>query len=147
MEASAALERIEEEGAGAFLYLRQEGRGIGLANKLRAYELQDMGLDTVEANVRLGFAPDLRDYGIAAQILRDLGYEKVRLLTNNPQKVDALRDYGVAVEARESIEILPNEVNQGYLRTKRDRMGHLLKNPLLRAAVAGHGNGRRGGGA
>ena len=143
----AALERIEEEGVGAFLYLRQEGRGIGLANKLRAYELQDMGLDTVEANVRLGFAPDQRDYGVAAQILRDLGYEKVRLLTNNPRKVEALRDYGIAVEQRESIEILPNAANERYLRTKRERLGHLLKNPLLREAAAAHGNGRRGRGA
>mgnify|MGYP001581120654 CR=1 FL=1 len=143
----AALERIEEEGVGAFLYLRQEGRGIGLANKLRAYELQDMGLDTVEANERLGFAPDQRDYGVAAQILRDLGYEKVRLLTNNPRKVEALRDYGIAVEQREPIEILPNASNERYLRTKRERLGHLLKHPLLREAAAAPVNGRRGRGA
>jgi 3,4-dihydroxy 2-butanone 4-phosphate synthase/GTP cyclohydrolase II len=143
----AALERIDEEGAGAFLYLRQEGRGIGLANKLRAYELQDLGLDTVDANVRLGFAPDQRDYGIAAQILRDLGFGRVRLLTNNPRKVDALRDYGIEVERRESIEILPNAVNERYLRTKRERLGHLLKHPALREAATAHTNGRRGRGA
>jgi len=142
----AALERIDEEGCGVFLYLRQEGRGIGLANKLRAYELQDLGLDTVDANVRLGFAADLRDYGMAAQILRDLGFERVRLLTNNPKKLDALRDYGIEVEAREPIEVLPNAVNQRYLRTKRERLGHLLKHPDLHQAANAHSNGRRGRG-
>ncbi|HET9951226.1 MAG TPA: bifunctional 3,4-dihydroxy-2-butanone-4-phosphate synthase/GTP cyclohydrolase II [Candidatus Eisenbacteria bacterium] len=140
----AALERIDAEGSGVFLYLRQEGRGIGLANKLRAYELQDLGLDTVEANVRLGFAPDLRDYGVAAQILRELGFGRVRLLTNNPKKMDALRDYGIEVVAREPIEILPNSVNRRYLRTKRERLGHLLRHPDLREAATAHTNGRRG---
>jgi len=123
----AALERIDREGAGAFLYMRQEGRGIGLANKLRAYELQDLGLDTVDANLKLGFKPDLRDYGVAAQILRDLGYTKVRLLTNNPRKIEALREYGVDVTAREPLEIPPNAVNARYLATKRERLGHLLE--------------------
>lgn len=140
----AALERIDEEGCGVFLYLRQEGRGIGLANKMRAYELQDLGLDTVDANVRLGFAPDLRDYGVAAQMLRELGFDRVRLLTNNPKKMDALREYGIDVEARESIEVLPNAVNERYLRTKRERLGHLLKHPHLREAATAHTNGRRG---
>jgi 3,4-dihydroxy 2-butanone 4-phosphate synthase/GTP cyclohydrolase II len=140
----AALERIDHEGAGAFLYMRQEGRGIGLANKLRAYELQDLGLDTVEANIKLGFAPDLRDYGVAAQIIRDLGYEKIRLLTNNPRKITALREYGVNVAARESLEIEPNADNARYLATKRDRLGHLLERTAIRAPHASRGNGKRG---
>jgi 3,4-dihydroxy 2-butanone 4-phosphate synthase/GTP cyclohydrolase II len=139
----AALERIDDEGSGVFLYLRQEGRGIGLANKLRAYELQDLGLDTVDANVRLGFAADLRDYGVAAQILRELGFDRVRLLTNNPKKMDSLREYGVVVDAREAIEVLPNPVNERYLRTKRERLGHLLEHPDLREAANAHTNGRR----
>jgi 3,4-dihydroxy 2-butanone 4-phosphate synthase/GTP cyclohydrolase II len=139
----AALERIDHEGAGAFLYMRQEGRGIGLANKLRAYELQDLGLDTVEANIKLGFAPDLRDYGVAAQIIRDLGYEKIRLLTNNPRKIEALREYGVNVAARESLEIAPNADNARYLATKRDRLGHLLERTAIRAPHASRGNGKR----
>jgi 3,4-dihydroxy 2-butanone 4-phosphate synthase/GTP cyclohydrolase II len=140
----AALERIDSEGAGVFLYLRQEGRGIGLANKLRAYELQDLGLDTVEANLRLGFAPDQRDYGVASQILRDLGFLRVRLLTNNPRKIAALTDYGIAVERRESIEIRPNEVNERYLKTKRERLGHLLRHPVLRDAPPARIAARRG---
>ncbi|HEU4332869.1 MAG TPA: bifunctional 3,4-dihydroxy-2-butanone-4-phosphate synthase/GTP cyclohydrolase II [Candidatus Eisenbacteria bacterium] len=142
----SALARIDAEGSGAFLYLRQEGRGIGLANKLRAYELQDLGLDTVEANERLGFAADERDYGVAAQMLRDLGFTRVRLLTNNPRKVDALREYGIDVAAREALEIRPNDVNAGYLRTKRERLGHLLKHPALHVPAAARTNGRRRGG-
>jgi len=139
-----ALERIDREGAGAFLYMRQEGRGIGLANKLRAYELQDLGLDTVDANLKLGFAPDLRDYGVAAQILRDLGYSKIRLLTNNPRKIEALRDYGIEVVSREPLEISPNAANARYLETKRERLGHLLERTASSSAHAGRGNGKRG---
>lgn len=141
---ASALERIDEEGSGVFLYLRQEGRGIGLANKLRAYELQDLGLDTVDANLKLGFAPDLRDYGVAAQILRDLGFRSVRLLTNNPKKIAALNEYGIGVKAREPLEVLPNATNRRYLTTKRERLGHLLRHPKLRL-LATHANGRRGG--
>jgi 3,4-dihydroxy 2-butanone 4-phosphate synthase / GTP cyclohydrolase II len=140
----AALERIDREGAGAFLYMRQEGRGIGLANKLKAYELQDLGLDTVEANLKLGFAPDLRDYGVAAQILRDLGYARVRLLTNNPRKISALIEHGIHVKSREPLEIPSNPVNERYLLTKRSRLGHLLRLPELTRGAA-RGNGRRGG--
>ena len=140
----AALERIDREGAGAFLYMRQEGRGIGLANKLRAYELQDLGLDTVDANLKLGFAPDLRDYGVAAQILRDLGYSKIRLLTNNPKKIEALRDYGIDVVSREPLEIVPNAANARYLETKRERLGHLLERTASSGAGSGRGNGKRG---
>jgi 3,4-dihydroxy 2-butanone 4-phosphate synthase/GTP cyclohydrolase II len=142
----SALQRIDAEGSGAFLYLRQEGRGIGLANKLRAYELQDLGLDTVEANERLGFAADERDYGVAAQMLRDLGFTRVRLLTNNPRKVGGLREYGIDVASREPLELRPNDVNSGYLRTKRERLGHLLRDPRLHVAAAPRGNGRRRGG-
>jgi 3,4-dihydroxy 2-butanone 4-phosphate synthase/GTP cyclohydrolase II len=140
---SAALERIDEDGCGVFLYLRQEGRGIGLANKLRAYELQDLGLDTVDANLKLGFKADLRDYGVAAQILRDLGFGRVRLLTNNPRKIEALVDYGIDVASRESLEVRPNAVNARYLTTKRERLGHLLEHPTLKTASGGNGNGRR----
>ncbi len=122
-----SLQMIEEAGRGVLVYLRQEGRGIGLHNKLRAYELQDHGLDTVEANERLGFAPDLRDYGIGAQILCDLGLKKLRLMTNNPRKVVALEGYGLEVVERVPIVVEPNPYNRTYLRTKQAKMGHLLR--------------------
>lgn len=121
-----AMEIIAREGKGVVLYMRQEGRGIGIANKLRAYALQDRGLDTVEANVRLGFDPDLRDYGIGAQILADLGLSSIRLLTNNPRKVIGLRGYGLEIVERVPIVCRPNRKNVRYLVTKRDRLGHLL---------------------
>jgi 3,4-dihydroxy 2-butanone 4-phosphate synthase/GTP cyclohydrolase II len=106
--------------------MRQEGRGIGLVNKLKAYRLQDEGLDTVEANEKLGFRADLRDYGIGAQILRDLGVRKMRLMTNNPKKVVGLHGYGLDIVERVPLEMDPNEINARYLRTKRDKMGHLI---------------------
>jgi 3,4-dihydroxy 2-butanone 4-phosphate synthase/GTP cyclohydrolase II len=122
----AALGQIEQAGKGVLLYLDQEGRGIGLVNKLKAYNLQDQGLDTAEANIRLGFKPDLRDYGLGAQILRDLGVRKMRLLTNNPKKIVGLEGYGLEVVARVPLEMVPTRKNRAYLATKRDKMGHLL---------------------
>jgi 3,4-dihydroxy 2-butanone 4-phosphate synthase/GTP cyclohydrolase II len=121
-----ALRAIEEEGRGVLLYLAQEGRGIGLLNKLRAYKLQEEGLDTVDANLELGLPADLRDYGIGAQILVDLGLTSIRLLTNNPKKIIGLEGYGLRVSDQLPIEHHPTEHNQAYMRTKRDRMGHLL---------------------
>ncbi len=121
-----AMEKIEEEGAGVLLYIRQEGRGIGLVNKLKAYALQDQGLDTVEANEKLGFKPDMRNYGMGAQILVDLGVRKMRLLTNNPKKMVGLDGYGLSIVEQVPIEIKPNEYNKGYLECKRLKMGHLL---------------------
>ncbi len=121
-----ALERIDKTGKGVLLYMNQEGRGIGLANKIRAYELQDQGLDTVQANLELGFADDGRDYGIAAQMLRDLGVAKVRLLTNNPKKIDGLTRYGIEVAERQGLETQPHQGNIRYLRTKQQKLGHLF---------------------
>ena len=122
----AAMARIAGEGRGVLLYLNQEGRGIGLANKIKAYALQDRGFDTVEANERLGFKPDQRDYGIGAQILRDLGIRTMRLLTNNPRKFVGLQGYGLSVAASEPLEIAPSPTTRRYLRTKKEKLGHRL---------------------
>jgi 3,4-dihydroxy 2-butanone 4-phosphate synthase/GTP cyclohydrolase II len=123
----AAMQRIAAEGRGVLLYLNQEGRGIGLANKIRAYELQDQGFDTVEANERLGFKPDQRDYGIGAQILGDLGVKTMRLLANNPRKFIGLQGYGLSVSESVPLEIAPSsEFTRKYLKTKKDKLGHKL---------------------
>ncbi|HVN38284.1 MAG TPA: GTP cyclohydrolase II, partial [Myxococcota bacterium] len=123
----AAMKMIQSEGRGVLLYMRQEGRGIGLKNKIKAYGLQDQeGLDTVEANERLGFPPDLRDYGVGAQILRDLGVRQMRIITNNPGKRAGIEGYGLAIVERVPLEIQPNEKNLEYLRTKKEKLGHVL---------------------
>jgi 3,4-dihydroxy 2-butanone 4-phosphate synthase/GTP cyclohydrolase II len=144
----SALAMIEREGRGVLLYLSQEGRGIGLLNKLRAYKLQEEGLDTVEANLRLGLPADLRDYGIGAQILVDLGLSSIRILTNNPKKISGLAGYGLSVSDQVPIEHVPNPHNEAYLRAKRDRMGHTLHHQglaldeeMLRGEKARDGDG------
>jgi len=121
-----ALHKIEQAGEGVLLYMRQEGRGIGLINKIKAYHLQDQGMDTVEANQALGFEDDLRDYGIGAQILNDLGAKKLRLMTNNPRKINGLAGFGIEVVERVAIQMNHNEKNQYYLKTKKQKLGHML---------------------
>ena len=123
-----SMEIIEEEGRGVIVYMMQEGRGIGLVNKIAAYKLQDQGLDTIEANLHLGFKADERDYGVGAQILRNLGITKMKLLTNNPVKRVGLEGFGLEVTEIIPIEIKPNKFNHRYLKTKRDKMGHHLQN-------------------
>ena len=122
----ASLRKIEEAGKGVVVYMKQEGRGIGLNNKIRAYQLQERGMDTVEANELLGFPPDLRDYGIGVQVLLDLGIKSMRLMTNNPKKIIGLQGYGLSVSEQVPITVKPNRHNEGYLRAKREKMGHLI---------------------
>ncbi|MDY0133326.1 MAG: bifunctional 3,4-dihydroxy-2-butanone-4-phosphate synthase/GTP cyclohydrolase II [Desulforegulaceae bacterium] len=122
-----SMQQIEKEGSGIFLYIRQEGRGIGLVNKIKAYVLQDQGYDTVDANIKLGFKPDMRDYGIGAQILADIGVTKMRLMTNNPKKMVGLEGYGLSIVEQVPIEIDPNDINCEYLKCKKMRMGHMLE--------------------
>jgi len=123
---NTALKAIADNGSGILVYMRQEGRGIGLINKMKAYNLQDEGLDTVEANEKLGFSPDLRHYGLGAQILSDLGVKQIRLLTNNPRKIVGLEGYGLSVIERVSLKIPPNTINKDYLKAKKDKLGHIL---------------------
>ena len=122
-----ALNLIEAEGSGIVVYLRQEGRGIGLKHKIKAYKLQEEGLDTVEANVKLGFKPDLRDYGIGAQILKKLGVKKLTVLTNNPKKLIGLEGHGLEITSRRPIIVGENKNNSGYLKTKKEKLGHILR--------------------
>ena len=125
-----AMKMIEKTGKGALIYLRQEGRGIGLSNKLRAYKLQEQGFDTVDANLELGFSPDKRDYGIGAQICRDLGLKNIRILTNNPKKVSRLEVYGIKITEQIELKAEPTKHNIDYLRTKKHRLGHMLDEDL-----------------
>jgi 3,4-dihydroxy 2-butanone 4-phosphate synthase/GTP cyclohydrolase II len=138
---TAALDLIEREGLGVLLYMAQEGRGIGLLNKLRAYELQEQGRDTVEANVELGFAPDMRDYGIGAQILVDLGLTSIRIMTNNPRKLVGLEGYGLTVTERVPLEVTPTDTNLHYLRVKKEKMGHILHHQGLQYVDDGKDEG------
>ena len=124
-----SMKKIAEEGRGIVLYMRQEGRGIGIHNKIKAYALQDLGLDTVEANLSLGFKADHRDYGVGAQILADLGVHSMRLMTNNPKKISGLESYGLKIVEQLPITTKPNPHNRNYLKTKQKKMGHLFKVP------------------
>jgi 3,4-dihydroxy 2-butanone 4-phosphate synthase/GTP cyclohydrolase II len=124
---ASALKNIEAQGRGLVLYMHQEGRGIGLKNKIKAYRLQEQGMDTVEANIALGFAPDMRDYNAAAQVLNLLGIESLNLMTNNPSKISKLESYGIKVSKRIPIEAELHAANKFYMQTKRDKMGHLLE--------------------